>query len=343
MLLGLVVACVLAATALLVIRARNGDTVPAAAADAATTSSSTSTTEPPTFAPGTAPTTTTTTAPPTTTTTAPPVPEHDLRPYAGLGAWIDVYDWSDAFNQGTPKLTTADIDKMAREGVQTLFVQTSKSESPTDILEPERVLPLINRAVKDGMDVVAWYLPTFEDEPLDAQRLIAAARIPGVKSIAVDIESEKVKDVAERTKRLLALTSAVREALPKETIGAIVYPPVVTDVLNTSIWPNFPWMQLKPFYDVWMPMSYQSFRSAGSPDRNAYSYTVSNIDRLRAHLRDTTLPVHTIGGIADSMNANDVRDMLRGAAQEHALGGSVYDYKTTGDALWPALRGFRRP
>src|SRR5947209_419664 len=240
---GLVLACVLALVGIVAVRATKGSLPRPESAAAETVA----TTVPETFAPGTmpptteapttVPPTTTTTAPPATTTTAAPKPLHDLTVYSGLGTWVDVYDWSDAFNQGTPKFTTADIDRMAAMGAQTLYIQTSKSESPTDILEPEHLLPLINRAVADHLSVVAWYLPTFEDEPLDLRRLITSANLKGVDAVAVDIESEKVDDVNVRNERLLALTAGLRAALPKMTIGGIVYPPIVTDVLNHHIWP----------------------------------------------------------------------------------------------------------
>ena len=38
-------------------------------------------------------------------------------------------------------------------------------------------------------------------------------------------------------------------------------PPVVTDVLNTAYWPDFPWRELRDLYDVWLPMAYWSNRS----------------------------------------------------------------------------------
>jgi hypothetical protein len=330
--------CVLAG-ATLVVRARDDDAVSRkAVADAVTT-----TTVP--FAPGTAPTTVPTTVPsttvPPTTTTVPPGP--DIVAFSGFGAWIDVYDWSDAFNDtNTPRITVADIDRMANRGVQTLYVQTSKSESPTDILEPERLVPLIARAKLRHLTVVAWYLPSLENHALDLQRLVAAARLTGVDAVAVDIESQKVADVAERNRRLLELTKGLRSALPQLALGAIVYPPVVTDVLNPMLWPNFPWRELAPSYDVWLPMNYQSFRKPESGYRDGYRYTAENVDRVRAHLGSSTVPVHVIGGIADETTPADVAGMLRAAVERRALGGSLYDYRTTPDALWASLRPFRR-
>jgi hypothetical protein len=291
------------------------------------------------------PTVTTSTVAPTTapppTTTIPPGP--DLTAFHGLGGWIDVYDWSNAFNDtNTPRLSVRDIDRMADEGVQTLYVQTSKSESPTDILEPGRLRPLIARAEARQLTVVAWYLPTLEDHGLDLRRLIASARLPGVDALAVDIESQKVADVAERNRRLLELTTGLRAELPDLTIGAIVYAPVVTDVLNPRLWPNFPWRQLAPAYDVWLPMNYQSFRKPESGYRDGYRYTAENVDRLRANLGSSAVPVHVIGGIADETSIADVNGMLRAAVERRAIGGSLYDYRTTPDALWGALRPFRR-
>jgi hypothetical protein len=337
----LVLLCVLAAVTLVVVRAQgDGSLTRAAVADAEETTTSTTST---TFSPGTTPTTVapTSTLPPTTTTTIPP--RSVLTAYRGLGAWIDVYDWSEMFNEdATSRLTVADIDRMATEGVQTLYVQTSKSESPTDILESSRLLPLIARAKVHRMTVVAWYLPHLEDPALDLRRLIASARLTGVDSVAVDIESQKVADVAERNRRLLALTAELRAALPSMPIGGIVYPPIVTDVLNRRLWPDFPWRQLAPSYDVWLPMNYQSFRKAETGYRDGYRYTAENVDRMRANLGDPNVPVHVIGGIADDTSAGDVAGMLRAAVERKALGGSLYDYRTTPPELWATLRPFRR-
>jgi len=335
-----VLAVVLAAVTLLVVRVQDDGALPRpVAADAETT-----TTVAPTTTTTVATTTTavpTTTVPPTTTTTAPPGP--DLTAFRGLGAWIDVYDWSEAFNDThTPRVTAADVDRMADLGVQTLYVQTSKSESPTDILEPERLRPILARADARQLTVVAWFLPSLEDHQRDLQRLIASARLPGVDALAVDIESQKVADVAERNRRLLELTQGLRAALPSMTIGGIVYPPIVTDVLNPGLWPNFPWRQLAPSYDVWLPMNYQSFRKPESGYRDGYRYTAENVDRLRAHLESPTVPVHVIGGIADDTSVGDVNGMLRAAVERRALGGSLYDYRTTPDGLWASLRPFRR-
>jgi hypothetical protein len=316
----------------------------AAATARPTVPPSTTTVVPPTtVAPTTVPPTT---VAPSPTTTAPPVTfraaaGHDLSPYQGLGTWIDVYDWSVTFNRGTPMVELADIDRMAASGVQTLYVQTSKWDAPTDVLEPARLLPMIARAKADGLHVVAWYLPTFVNPQADMARLMAATRIRGVDALAVDIESVTLKDVAERSRRMLEISTNLRRVLPNMTLGAIPYPPVVTDVINPKLWPGFPWRSLTPLFDVWLPMSYQSDRTPQSGYRDAYRYTAENIDRMRARL-GAPVPVHTIGGIADRTSVADVAAMVRAGVQRRVIGGSLYDWRTTGDQLWPALQRFRR-
>ena len=282
-------------------------------------------------------------APPPPPPPSPPQPAPGTAVYRGLGTWVDVYDWSVTFSKhDPPPLGVGDIDAMAAAGIQTLFIQTAKWDAPGEILEPDRLLPLIQRARAQGLSVVGWYLPSLLDPPADLAKLMATARL-GLDGIAVDIEARKVADVGERNRRLLALSSEVRRALPGQVIGAIPYPPVLLDVINPKLWPGFPWRELAPFYDVWLPMSYQSFRDARTGYRDAYRYTAENIDRMRAHLGWLDAPVHPIGGIADRTGPADVAAMLRAASERGALGGSLYDWRTTSAALWPHLHGFRAP
>ena len=239
-----------------------------------------------------------------------------------------------------PAAGLADIDRMAALGVQTLYIQASKWDAPTDVLEPERLLPLIERAHGHGMSVIAWYLPTLEDVGADLRRLLAVSAL-NVEGLAVDIESTKVPDPGERTRRLLELSTALRGALPGEVIGAIPLDPVTMEVINPRYWPGFPWRELAPLYDVWMPMAYWTFRKQSSGYRDAYRYTAENIDRVRANLGLPEAPVHALGGIGDQTAPEQVDQMLMAAAERRALGGSLYDYRTTHDALWPRLTGFR--
>jgi hypothetical protein len=93
------------------------------------------------------------------------------------------------------------------------------------------------------------------------------------------------------------------------------------------------------YVDLWMPMSYYTYRSTESGLRSAYLYTVDSVDRLRQRVGDDQVPVHLIGGLAEASTPDDYLDMERAARATDALGWSVYDYATTGTWAWPYLRG----
>lgn len=260
-------------------------------------------------------------------------------PYADLGAWLDVYDWTVTFTGGNPGAGVADIDRMASLGVRTLYIQASKWDSPTDILEPERLRSIIDRAHALGMDVVGWYLPTLVDPAADLRRMLAIANF-GLDGLAVDIEARNVGDVGERNRRLIELSQALRAALPGRVLSAIVLEPVLLQNVNPNYWPGFPWAELAPLYDVWQPMAYWSNRRASSGFRDGYTYTAANIDQVRALIGQPDAIVHPIGGIGDDISAADVDAMVLAARERRAIGGSIYDYRTTHDALWGPLQAF---
>lgn len=259
--------------------------------------------------------------------------------YHGLGTWVDVYDWSH-YRGRTPTVGPDDVDVMAEAGVQTLYIQTAKHDTPEDILEPHLLLPIIERAHQRGIRVVAWYLPTLEDVGNDLRRLLASANLD-VDGIAVDIEARDVADIAERNRRLVELSAALRQALPGRAIGAIVLPPVVLEVINQKYWPDFPYRQIAPYYDVWMTMGYWTFRTSSSGYRDAYRYTDENLRRLRNNLGQPLAPVHPIGGIGDRTSDADLDGFARAAEAHRALGGSIYDWHTTKPEAWGRLRVFR--
>ncbi|MGZ4728603.1 MAG: fibronectin type III domain-containing protein [Acidimicrobiales bacterium] len=262
------------------------------------------------------------------------------EPFWGLGTWLDVLDWSPTYTGGANGFTyPGGVDAMAAHGVQTVYIQTSRFNRPEDVLDPDLLAQIIARAHTKNMRVVGWYLPTLTDPATDLRRLVAASTLP-FDAIGVDIESTAVTDIATRNANLVQLSQDLRAATTKP-IAAIVLPPVVTDVLNPSYWPEFPWTTISTLYDAWMPMCYWSNRTPASGWNDGYRYTAENIDRVRAHLGDPTAPVHPIGGIANQVAPTAVADMVRAATERDAIGGSLYDYLTTGDDLWSSLQSFR--
>ena len=310
-----------------------------------TTTTTTSTTLPPTTA---APTTTAPPPPPPPPAPAPAIAAFDpatalqapgaftMDPYAGLGTWIDVYDWSETYGGGAVGL--ADIDRMASLGVQTVYIQATRWDADTPLLEPERLLSLINRARAKGMRVVAWYLPDLSDLNNDMQRLTAIASLP-IDGLGIDIESRSVEDVNARNQQILSLSAWLRSRLPGQVLSAIVLPPVIMEDVNPNYWPDYPWAGLAQYYDVWQPMSYWSVRR--DQWRDAYLYTATNIDRIREHIGNPQAVVHPIGGIGDESNSDDITAFDNAVFDRGCIGASLYDYRTTGDDLWPGLQQLR--
>lgn len=315
-----------------------------AATPVSTTSSSTTTTVPP-------PTTTSSSTTTTSTTTVPPTPAASatLTPFTGLGTWVDVFDFSPAYMQegeASPVVTPAGVDAMAAAGVRTIYIQASRDdERSAGILErPELLDRFVTRAHAAGIRVVAWYLPKqYDDGDLERFRAIRDFRASdgtGFDAIGVDIEFRAgVPDVAERNRRLIDLSRRLRDEMGSMPLAAIVLPPVVTDIINLDYWPEFPWREIAPFYDVWMPMSYWTNRKPDSEWRDARRYTQTNTALVREHLGDPDAPVHPIGGIGDAATPADYEAFVGAAIDDGSVGWSVYDYRTTDPVNWPALGG----
>lgn len=259
-----------------------------------------------------------------------------LEPYGGLGIWVDVYDWSATY--GGSAVGLADIDRMASLGVQTLYIQTARADNPEPVLEKGTLTALIDRAHQRGMRVVGWFLPYLDNPTSDLQHLMAAAAL-GVDGLGVDIESRSVEDVNVRNQRLLDLSASLRAYMPGRVLSAIVLPPVVMEDINPNYWPGYPWAQLAAYYDVWQPMNYWTNRTGYY--RSAYAYTAVDVDRIRQRTGNPNAVVHPIGGIGDKTTVEDINGMVRAAVERACIGGSLYDYRTTGDDLWPALQQFR--
>ena len=126
----------------------------------------------------------TTTTPPTPPTTRPAEPWRlveateamTLEPYAGLGSWVDVFDFDPAYQEPgrSPIVTADDLEVMAANGVQTVYLQAARLDAertPGGLAAPDLVAEWLDIAAEFGMDIVAWYLPTFEDVEADVERL----------------------------------------------------------------------------------------------------------------------------------------------------------------------------
>ncbi|MDQ4133378.1 MAG: hypothetical protein M3179_09280 [Actinomycetota bacterium] len=310
-------------------------------------------------------TTTTTTLPPTTTTVAPtttapraaagpsarpsprPVPSGGSGPFTGLGAWVDAFDFNPAHTGGNPTVLPSSVDRMAAAGVRTLYLQVSRPEDPRvpgDLIDPGLLAAFVQRAHANGMLVVGWFLPHLGNLDDDMRHLQAAINFTaggrGFDAIGLDIEwRESVPSHGDRSARLVELSRRLRTAAAGRPVGAIVMPPVVTDVINPNFWPGYPWRELAPLFDAWLPMSYWTNRSADSGYRDAYRYTADNIRLLRRNLGNPAAPVHAIGGISDKATIGDYERFAAACADGAAIGCSIYEWASAPSEAWAVLRG----
>ncbi len=119
-------------------------------------------------------------------------------------------------------------------------------------------------------------------------------------------------------------------------IGAIVYPAVQLEVINQALWPRFPYRTLAPFVDVWLPMTYWTYRTGIY--RDAYRYTDESVTRLRRDLHDTRARVAPVGGLAELSSPADYLGFNQAVRHDAAIGRSVFDAATSSIAAWEYLR-----
>jgi hypothetical protein len=260
--------------------------------------------------------------------------DRDVSAYTGLGTWVDLYD---PHVLAHPESSVA---AMARHGVTTLYLQTSNYQMRQDIVRPDRISRFIEAAHANGMQVVAWYLPSFVNLARDQRRALAALRFTTrdgeqFDSFALDIESSLVKPASKRSSRLVILARRLRAAAPDVALGAIVPAPVGMQRLPWY-WPTFPFVELARDFDVFLPMGYFTYRSKSATFSGAY--TSKNIALLRTWTGNPALTVHPIGGIAEYSSAAQVRAFARAARNGKAIGASLYDYSTTTGAQWRELQ-----
>jgi hypothetical protein len=270
-------------------------------------------------------------------------PQRDRQPYAGLGTWVDGFDFGPAYqpNNANPPVAPRVVDDMAANGVRTVYLQAVRDDprSPAGVVDRALVAEFLIRAHRRGIRVVGWYLPKYVDVNADLAHLAQISDFEALghrfDGVAVDIESvEDVTDLAERNQRLVDLSRRLRAVSGHDVLGAIVLPPVLTEVVNQSYWPDFPWPELRPSFDVWLPMSYWTFRKTSSGYHDGYTYNDESTRRLRNNLGDQNAVVHAIGGIGNEVTPDELDRFTQSLVDDRAVGGSIYDW----NAMTPGTR-----
>jgi hypothetical protein len=251
--------------------------------------------------------------------------------FSGLATWVDVYD---AYYRN-PEGAAASI---AARGVRTVFAETANDRSRTDVVQPVALGRFVDALHSRGIAVVAWYLPGYDKPSRDLRRMRAMLSFRTLSGgafdgVALDIESLRLKNVGLRTTRALALARRLDLEAGETPIAAITYPPRALE-RHLSWWPRFPWAELAAFVDAWVPMAYTGGGFHGYDA--TYGYVTRSLRLLRAAI-GPDLPVHVAGGVADRMNAEELKAFTDAVADAAETGWSLYDFQTTRPAAWSAL------
>lgn len=265
---------------------------------------------------------------------SPPEESVVARAYSGLGSWVDLY------NKRPWKHPDQVVAEMASRGVQTIYLETSSYKFRKAIVHPEAVGTYIDLAHEYGMSVVAWYVPSFKPVDRDYRRSLAAIGYVSptgqtFDSFALDIEVTVVGDVAERNARTRRLSRAIRSAVGDDYPLAAIVP----DPVGSLYWTEFPYRALGAVYDVFLPMSYFTFRVDGAGD--VRRYIRANVRAVRERTALPDVPVHPIGGIADVAPRDEVDAYVDAVFAEQAFGGSFYDFPIMRDGQWKPLQRLR--
>ena len=153
--------------------------------------------------------------------------------------------------------------------------------------------------------------------------------------VALDIESTKVKSVALRSSRAVALVRQLRQASSGTPLAIVPFNPRGLE-RRPATWPKFPWAQLAANADAFAPMIYTGGAMKGFDA--TYGYVTRALRLLRAQTGNPDLQIHVAGGVADRMSADDLAGFVAAVEDDGAtIGISLYDWMTTPARAWKAL------
>jgi len=257
-----------------------------------------------------------------------------LAIYGGIGSWLDIFAGSP---WQRPVSVAADLQT---HGVATLYLQTSNYSQRAAIVRPRLLGRLLDAAHAAGLEVVAWYLPSFADPRTDTRNALAAIRFrsasgEGFDSFALDIEASLVHPVSLRNSRLLELAARVRAALPTGVPLSAIIPSPVGMARHPHYWPAFPYARLARLADVFVPMAY--FSHYVQRPNAVYDYTRQVVLDIRARVHRLDLPIHVIGGLASATSSAAAAAFVRAATDCGVAGASLYAYPQTTGVQWQEL------
>jgi hypothetical protein len=262
----------------------------------------------------------------------------DSTVFGGLGTWVDIYDRS---LYAAPERTA---QRMAARRVGTVWVETANYGAAVDVVDPVRLGRLVDALHARGIRAVGWYLPGHVKPALDNRRALGmlSFRTPqggGFDGIALNIEATKLRNVALRSRRAVALTEQVRAAAGDVPLAIVPFNPRGLE-RRPSTWPGFPWAELAASADAFAPMVYTggAFRGFDA----TYGYVTRALRLLRTQAGGD-VRIHVAGGVADRLGAEELAGFTAAVADDGAtIGVSLYDWMTTPPRAWKALEPLTR-
>ena len=263
----------------------------------------------------------------------------DSSVFDGLGTWVDIYDGS---VYATPERSA---QRIAAHHVRTVWVETANYGASADVVDPERLGLVVDALHVRGVRVVAWYLPGHVNQALDQRRSLAMLtfRTPSGGSfdgVALDIESTKLRNVALRSRRAVALAGWLRQQAGDTPLAIVPFNPRGLERRPTT-WPGFPWAQLAQSADAFAPMVYTGGALTGFDA--TYGYVTRALRLLRTETGEPDVPIHVVGGVANRMGPDELAGFVAAVADDGGtVGVSLYDWLTTTTRAWAALAQLSR-
>jgi len=106
-------------------------------------------------------------------------------------------------------------------------------------------------------------------------------------------------------------------------------------VTDPRFWPHFPWHRLAEMYDVFLPMTYYTYR-VRSP-RMAAWYTGRNVQIIRQQTLGLRVPIHVIGGISFDATGPETHGFVHAVRERDVIGASYYTFPDITVKQWQAL------
>ena len=270
---------------------------------------------------------------------APAAKRADAAVFGGLGTWVDIYDGS---VYAAPERTA---QRITARGVQTVWVETANYVAAVDVVKPAQLARLVEALHARGVWVVAWYLPGHVKPALDLRRAHAmlSFRTPSGQSfdgVALNIEATKLRNVALRSRRAVALARQLRQAAGETPVAIVPFNPRGLE-RRPATWPGFPWRELAAQADAFAPMVYTGGAYTGFDA--TYGYVTRALRLLRLHTGNPDVQIHVAGGVADRLGPDELAGFAAAVSDDGStIGVSLYDWMTTRPAAWAALAPLRR-